>query len=176
MRTEYGFSRTACACAFCQAPCRHVPACLDPADLPRLCPQGRELFAWAEEHLRARVGRPVPTLVPLRGPDGACNWYFNGRCAVHADAPYGCAFFDTHQSADEIEQRYAASLQARREDAAAGGLYCRVWLHLCQRGLIDRADGRPALQEEIARMQSSRERRGRQIRSVKQPRQNHPTP
>jgi hypothetical protein len=138
VRQEHGFRRTECACPLCAAPCRHIPGGLDPADLARLCPPGQDVFAWAEQHLRALTDRPYPTLVPARGPDGSCHWLFQGRCAVHANAPYGCAFFDTHMSPDEVERRYAATVAARQEDAAAGGLYHRVWQHLCRRGLVGR--------------------------------------
>src|SRR5438874_6570965 len=47
VREEFGFRRTECACAFCKAPCRHLPGALDPSDLPRLCPPGKDVFAWA---------------------------------------------------------------------------------------------------------------------------------
>src|SRR5437762_9516532 len=100
-REQHGFRRTECACAFCTAPCRHVPGSLDVSDLARLCPAGRDVFAWAEEHLRAVTDKPYPTLVPARGPDGHCHWYFDGGCAVHDRAPYSCAFFDAHMSEEE---------------------------------------------------------------------------
>src|SRR5207248_10556174 len=50
VREAYGFARTSCRCALCQVPCRHLPGALDPSDLPRLCPPGHDLFAWAEQH------------------------------------------------------------------------------------------------------------------------------
>jgi hypothetical protein len=30
--------------------------------------------------------------VPARQADGGCHWHFGGRCAVHDNAPFGCAF------------------------------------------------------------------------------------
>ena len=144
-RAEHGFERTRCGCAFCQAPCRHVPGSLDPADLSRLCPSGQDVFRWAEEHLRALTDKAVPTLVPVRQANGQCHWYFDGRCAVHEQAPYSCAFFDCHMSAAEVSRRTeATSSQARvREDAAADGLYFRIWRrHLCTKA-NDRSLGRP---------------------------------
>jgi hypothetical protein len=149
VRAEHGFSRTVCGCAFCQAPCRHVPGSLDPADLPRLCPAGQDVFRWAEQHLRALTDKAVPTLVPVRQANGHCHWYFDGRCAVHAQAPYSCAFFDCHMSAAEVSRRSEATLQARREDAAGDGLYFRIWRHLCRQGLIARSGDRAALAEEL---------------------------
>ena len=97
-REEYGFRRTVCGCECCRAPCRHVPGSLDVTDLVRLCPPPLDLFVWAEQHLRAVVDKPYPTLVPARGPGGHCHWLFEGQCVVHENAPYSCAFFDTHMT------------------------------------------------------------------------------
>jgi hypothetical protein len=157
-REEHGFRRTVCGCAFCAAPCRHVPGSLDTSDLARLCPAGQDVFAWAEEHLRAVTDKPFPTLVPARGPGGACHWHFDGRCAVHDRAPYGCAFFDSHMSEEEIERRAAATVAARREDAAAEGLYYRVWRHLCGKRLTARSGDREALAEDLRKMWRRAER------------------
>jgi hypothetical protein len=120
------------------------------------------MFAWAELHLRAVTDKPFPTLVPARGFDGHCHWHFDGRCAVHADAPYGCAFFDAHMTLEEIDRRSAATLRARRADAAADGPYYRVWLHLCRKGLVSASGDRAALAEEVKRIRGRAERRRRQ--------------
>ncbi len=162
-REQHGFQRTRCACAFCAAPCRHIPGSLDVSDLERLCPEGQDLFAWAEEHLRAVPDKPFPTLVPARGLDGGCHWYFDGKCAVHEAAPYGCAFFDVHMSEEEAGRRAAATIQARREDAAAGGLYHRVWLHLCRKGLTSPSGDRDGLAGEWARIHRHAEGRRRRV-------------
>jgi len=87
----------------------------------------------------------VPTLVPARQANGHCHWLFAERCAVHDNAPFGCAFFDAHMTPAEADRRAAATMQARREDAAANGLYYRVWLHLCQRGFVSRSGDRDGL-------------------------------
>ena len=89
VREAYGFGRTTCGCPLCQAPCRHLPGALDPADLSRLCPPGHDLLPWAEQHLRAMVDKPYPTLVPARRESGYCHWYVGGACAVHPAAPFG---------------------------------------------------------------------------------------
>jgi hypothetical protein len=67
---------------------------------------------------------------------------------VHEHSPYGCSFFDAHQAPDEVERRSAATMQARRDDAAANGLYYRVWLHLCRAGRISPAGDRQAIERE----------------------------
>ncbi len=149
-REEFAFSRTVCGCSFCQVHCRHVPGTLVPSDLPRLCPQGQDVFAWAEVHLRALTDKLYPALVPARGVSGHCHWFFDGKCAVHAAAPFGCAFFDTHMAEDEIDRRARAMAGAIREDSAAEGVYRRVWEYLCRRGLTARSGDRAAVTGEMA--------------------------
>jgi hypothetical protein len=148
LREQHGFTRTQCGCQFCQAPCRHMPGSLDVADL-NLCPPGEDIFSWAEQHLRAVCDKPYPTLVPARQENGSCHWLFEGRCAVHDNAPYSCAFFDMHMTEVEVARRSAATIEARREDAARHGLYERVWLHLRRVGLIGIPGNRSALAEEM---------------------------
>jgi hypothetical protein len=144
-REQHGFSRTVCACEFCRAPCRHIPGSLDVSDLERLCPPRQDVFAWAEQHLRALTDKPVPTLVPARQANGHCHWLFEGRCAVHDAAPFGCAFFDVHMSDAEAGRRAEATMEARRKDAAENGLYYRVWLHLQRKGLVQLSGDRVGL-------------------------------
>lgn len=162
----HGFERTRCACEFCKVYCRHLPGTLDPSDLPRLCPEGQDVFAWAEQHLRAVVGSPYPALVPARGPDGHCHWYFGGRCAVHANAPFGCAFFDAHMSDEEVERRVAATVRASTADAAANGLYHRVWLHLRDKGLTARRGDRDALRREMQQVARTARRHRRRVQAT----------
>jgi hypothetical protein len=151
-REELGFRRTECACALCQVHCRHMPGTLIPADLARLCPPGQDLFAWAERHLRALVDKRYPALVPARGLGGSCHWYFEGRCAVHEAAPFGCAFFDSHMTDSETERRSQAAVGAIQEDAAVKGSYYRVWLHLRRKGLVSEAGDRDAVWREMQRI------------------------
>lgn len=147
-REQHGFQRTVCGCEYCRAPCRHMPGSLDVADLESLCPAGQDVFAWAEQHLRALVNKPYPTLVPARQANGHCHWLYEGRCVVHDRSPYGCAFFDRHMSEAEAQRRADATIQARQADAARNGLYHRVWLHLRRKGLVSRPGDRDGLAQE----------------------------
>jgi hypothetical protein len=151
-REQYGFQRTSCGCAFCQAPCRHMPGSLDVADLTRLCPPTENIFSWAEHHLRALTDKSYPTLVPARQENGRCHWLLDGGCVVHDKAPYSCAFFDMHMTSDEIDRRSAATIQARQEDAVRNGLYRQVWIHLCRQGLMGIPGDRAALAEELQKI------------------------
>jgi hypothetical protein len=164
VREAHGFQRTRCGCEICKVYCRHTPGALDPADLLRLCPSGADVFIWAEQHLRALIDRPYPTLVPARDRQGHCLWHFEGRCAVHENAPYCCAFFDAHMPNDEVDRRLAATIRARQEDAAANGLYHRVWLHLRARGMIAEHGNKSALVGAVRQLLRSAERNQRRLR------------
>jgi hypothetical protein len=152
VREMFGFRRTECGCAFCKVYCRHLPGALDPSDLPRLCPGGQDIFTWAEQHLRALIDVPYPALVPARNNFGHCHWYFDGKCAVHENAPHGCAFFDSHMSDEEVARRAEATIRACHKDAAINGLYHRVWLHLRGRGLVGRRGDRAGLLAEVQKI------------------------
>jgi hypothetical protein len=154
VREQHGFTRTVCGCEVCRAPCRHLPGSLDVADLLRLCPDNEDPFSWAEQHLRALTDKEFPTLVPARLPNCHCHWLYEGQCVVHENAPYGCAFFDTHMAPEEVERRSAATIQARKDDEATKGLYYRVWVHLCKKGLTGKSGDRTALGEEMEQIRA----------------------
>jgi hypothetical protein len=156
-RTEFGFTRTICACQKCKECCRWLPGALVPSDLDRMVPAGEDPLAWAEHHLRASPGAVariastheqmrVPSLVPARQPGKhVCHWLTkDGRCSVHAVAPYGCAFHDVHMSAETGEPRSLAAVHAQinawkaelDRPGCPEGLYARIWMHLKSRGLV----------------------------------------
>ncbi len=147
-RTEFGFPRTVCACRDCTLNCRHLPGYLIPADLDRIqqhLAPGEDLFTWASQHLLASPGAKVMqegrifrirTLVPARQATGACIFLTDeNRCAIHAIAPYGCAFFDDHMAGSEADRRSSRGLEAVLEAWAGGGLYAQVWIALDHAGL-----------------------------------------
>lgn len=152
-RNDFGFSRTTCGCEFCKVYCRHMPGSLAVPDLERLCPKGQDVFAWAEQHLRAITDKPYPTLVPRRQENGQCHWFFEGGCVVHQAAPYSCAFFDSHMSDEEAARRSEASVASRRADAAEQGLYFRVWQHLQRMGLTAPSGDREGVRLDMSRLQ-----------------------
>lgn len=148
-RTEFGFSRTVCACLDCTMNCRYIPGYLIPADLDRIHQQmapGQDFLTWAGHHLRASPGAKllhrgkvfrVPTLVPARQSNRACTFLTaEGRCAIHAVAPFGCSFFDSHMPGSEADRRSLRGLQAIMQAWAGGELYAQVWLALDQAGLV----------------------------------------
>ena len=145
-REEFGFRRNVCACRKCTLWCEHVPGALVPSDLDRLIPSGDDPFRWAEEHLLAspgfRIMSPfgeilvqIPTLVPKRQENGHCDWLQNGLCSVHADSPFGCAFYrQCQQSAQQAESRSIAARLAREKAFQEGSLYAQIWHHLWNAG------------------------------------------
>jgi hypothetical protein len=121
-------------------PCRFLPGFLIPADLTRLCPDGD--LDWVKTHLRASPGIHVVnyetgetirlgTLVPARVADsGACHWFVSDKCQVHADAPFGCAFFDEHMSNVETVRRGQPGVQEVMDDWLTDGPYSTLWREL----------------------------------------------
>ena len=147
-RSEFGFSRTVCACPACAQCCRHIPGYLLPDDLDRIrqhVAPAADPVAWARRHLlaspgalvaqRGRVFR-IPTLVPARRPDGACMFLTaDERCAIHPVAPFGCAFFDMHMPTAEADRRSHRGLQALLDAWKRGDFYAQVWATLQEAGL-----------------------------------------
>lgn len=117
MQTDHGFERTVCACKQCTACCKRQPGSLAPGDYERI--QG--YTQMTDEEMRAKFWASPGALV--RKHDGtvvrigtitprfdrrkkACVFLDdNDRCTIHAVAPWGCAYCDTHQSWSDGQQR-----------------------------------------------------------------------
>jgi len=158
-RTEFGFSRTLCGCAGCVRSCLHIPGYLIPGDLERIrqhLAPNEDLLPWAQNHLLASPGALVlqrghlcriPTIVPARRSDGPCFFLTaENRCRIHVVAPFGCAFFDSHQPSPEADRRSKRGLQAILEAWRQGDVYAEVWLALHE-------GGRRAPSPEVCRQQ-----------------------
>lgn len=140
------FVRSSCACEACSVFCKYFPGYLLPEDLVRLCPQNENLYEWSERELLASPGAKVVkngvvvrvrTLVPARNAEGHCKHLLpSGLCAIHEGSPYGCAFFDSHQSQHQYLDRSMYGLGVIRMDWQVNGLYSTVWLHLEGKGLV----------------------------------------
>lgn len=141
MRTEFGLTRVVCDCKVCSRWCKAVPGYLVPSDLGRLIPADTDPYQWADEHLRASIGLKfgdiwIPSLVPAKQENGHCHWFINNRCAVHENAPFGCAFFsDCKHSPAEADQISAIGRAARGEAFQSDTLYARIWRYLWDKGL-----------------------------------------
>lgn len=158
-RAEFGFERSVCACHECTANCKFIPGYLVPADIERIrhALGYSNVVTFALENLAASPGATVmnsegrvfqiPTLVPQRRADGSCK-FLDGqnRCAIHAVSPFGCAFFDAHQSADEANRKSGRGLQEVAGQWVAGraSLYAMLWRLLY-------SAGRRAIPPQVAR-------------------------
>ena len=143
-RTEFGASRPVCACRGCVKNCRFMPGYLIPADLKRMMPpvtSWAEALVWAEENLLSSPGAlvrvanqvfTIPTLVPRVKPDGSCIHLIEGRCGIHAIAPFACAFFSCQPEPPglAIDGIYAVYAEL------PGSLYKRFWQHLNATGRV----------------------------------------
>jgi Fe-S-cluster containining protein len=165
-RSEFGFSRTVCACHACTLNCHHLPGYLIPADLERIhqhLSPGEDLRSWAKQRLLASPGALVMrdgqtfrilTLVPARRPDGACTFLTDtDQCAIHAVSPFGCAFFDTHMTHTEADRRSKRGLQAVLDAWEASALYAHVWVNLAGNGLA--APPPEAARQQLQRAQKN---------------------
>jgi Fe-S-cluster containining protein len=147
IRTEFGFQRTECACENCVQFCVSLPGYLIPTDLEVISTQlgYDDVIRFAVENLMASPGalvcadgtlKQIRTLVPNRTRDGACKFLRDNRCAIHAQAPFACAFFHDGQDRHEADFRSFCGLRAIAHEWATGGLYARLWVHLYSLGLI----------------------------------------
>jgi hypothetical protein len=104
-----------------------------------------DLIEFAVNNLLASPGatvldsgqvRQIPTLVPARRGDGACL-FLDGRdgCSIHGVSPFGCAFFDVHQSNEESDRRSGYGLAEIDRAWREGHLYGQLWLLLRVLGL-----------------------------------------
>jgi len=132
--SEHHFTRTKCACDQCKACCKRQPGPLAPGDFERIQKhlsasdeEMKEKF-WASpgclvrELVTDEVHR-IGTITP-RYRKGRCVFLDeNDRCEIHAVAPFGCAYFDTHMWEPEarrrgqwlaLQQRDSAEYQALR--------------------------------------------------------------
>lgn len=148
VRTEFGFTRTECACSSCSINCRFIPGYLVPSDVKRIARHlgYTNLGAFASENLLASPGATVmsngrvfqiPTLVPQRRADGACKFLdADNRCRVHTVSPFGCAYFDAHQPSAEADRRSSRGLQdVARHWSAGASVYAVLWKILDTAGL-----------------------------------------
>ncbi len=141
-RVEFGFARTKCDCSHCALNCKHLSGYLVPADVERIARHlgYTNLGKFALDYLLASPGATVmnaegqvfqiPTLVPRRKPDGSCVFLdADDRCTIHKVSPYGCAFFDAHQSDAEANQRSGRGLQeiARQLAVSSRSAYAVLW-------------------------------------------------
>jgi hypothetical protein len=172
IRQEAGFRRTTCGCQLCSCYCKVMPGYLVPADLVRLIPKDTDPMDWARTHLRASNGSVlvntltgesinIPSLVPIKKANGHCHWLAtNGRCTVHADSPFGCAFFDQHMKDDEAERRNRYARLSRAQAFDDHSLYAQIWQMLKSEGLIGGGEYAQS-RRELQRVRASIERQKR---------------
>ncbi len=104
---------------------------------------GAELVAWAMDNLLASAGAIVRgndqpfrihTLVPARQANGSCKFLkADNRCGIHANAPFGCAFFDCRSRGDKESKLGLASVYQAWLDNAE---YAQVWRALAEVGKV----------------------------------------
>ncbi|HEX5080653.1 MAG TPA: hypothetical protein VFY40_01310 [Blastocatellia bacterium] len=79
----------------------------------------------------------------------------NGRCEIHAEAPFGCAYTSTEQTKEESDAISARGLQEIAKSWRNGDLYAQLWLMLHHAGRVA-----PSPIEARARMRAAEESAG----------------
>jgi Fe-S-cluster containining protein len=122
------FARTVCSCAECTACCHRQPGSLAPGELEAIAahldkPVNAVLAKfWASPGallLNSLTGQTFRqgTITP-RLKDGRCVFLDAAdRCTIHAVAPFGCAYFDTHMTAAEAQPRGVWLARAQADPA-----------------------------------------------------------
>lgn len=122
------FDRTTCACPDCITCCTEQPGSLAAGELEAIAQSLQlpvrvaALKFWASPGALLgnsltgqtfRVGTITPRLVR-----GRCV-FLDGqdRCTIHAVAPFGCAFFDTHMPAAEAHPRSLWLVRSQQDPA-----------------------------------------------------------
>src|SRR5262245_43773380 len=123
------FDRTVCDCPECRACCRRQPGPLLPGQLEAIAAHlGKPLRETAALFVASpggvmgnrATGRTlrVGTITP-RMRAGRCVFLDpEERCTIHAVAPFGCAYFDTHMSAEEGQRRGLWMMKLQATDPA----------------------------------------------------------
>jgi Fe-S-cluster containining protein len=147
-RIELGFERTVCACPDCKRYCEYLPGVVIPSDLERLTEYlgYSSPVEFALENLLASPGatvidggqiRQVPSLVPARDQSGACLFLDEeSRCRIHSVSPFGCGYFDHHQTNEEANRRSNAAYHQIDLAWKSNDLYARIWLLLKVMGRV----------------------------------------
>lgn len=151
-RTEFGYSRTVCACPDCTINCSFIPGYLVPDDLVRIAEKvgANGVLDFAERYLLASPGatigcsatgqtRQIRTLVPARHGNGRCCFLKGDSCAIHDVSPFGCAFFDSHQTTEDANERSLEGLAAIDEEWGRGpgeSVYATIWEILFEAGRV----------------------------------------
>ena len=148
MAARDDYPRTTCACDKCVAACKHMPGFLAVDDLEAMLPEDLdadmgEPDEWLRENFVASQGakvlmggriQTIPTITPRLTEQG-CVFLQDGKCTVHAAAPFGCGWFDVCDDEGKgvdakIRQAFNEIIEAFLADAS----YARAWQRLHDTG------------------------------------------
>lgn len=130
------YERTYCDCRKCKVQCHTMPGILAPGDWERIQPVALKLGNIADPDILLEVGEStidlpdgthltIPAITPALH-NGACIFLnrTNGKCSIHAVAPFGCRVGNscTDDDSGMIAERTAALLHACHSDPAYNAL------------------------------------------------------
>lgn len=169
--TPDGMERTKCACNSCTAGCKSMPGCLIPGDIERIQAHvGDDSGEFVLEHFRVSDGAKVlkqvggqlyqisvPTIVPAQKENGHCVFLNDDdTCGIHEVSPFGCAYHDTHMTAEEAEPRSHFCVSTQIQSHQNGTPYSQWCNLLAQLELFatPMAERRQAMEDLINAAQS----------------------
>lgn len=122
--------RTTCSCQECIACCKRQPGPLIEGDMEKIAAALGESLEETKKHFWAspgalvknmqtgrayRVGTITPKFDRRRG---RCVFLTDDdRCSIHAVAPFGCAYFDTHMGREEAQDGAAVLIRGQQTEA-----------------------------------------------------------
>lgn len=163
------FPRTHCDCKTCVACCQHMPGSLIPGDLELMLQHQKgdnvspeEATAWLLENFQASEGATamkivdgqrqvfkIPTIVPRLTEQG-CVFLQEGKCQVHAVAPFACAYVDPHMNDTQANAHSQVTAQSQYEAWEQRNGYTKAWEILHAAGKIA-----PPLLERKAKLKAA---------------------
>ena len=156
------FLRTICDCKECTGCCLEMPGPRIPVDGRLIADHLNITVEQLEEKLVASPGATcakythagwvqyqIHTITPARKEDGTCVFLQEDmHCAIHPVSPFGCAYFDSHHSRKDGDDRMYAALVATDTSPE----YKELWLRLYNAGR--RSPGPKVLRQRLAAIDS----------------------
>jgi hypothetical protein len=173
-----------CECQDCTLACKNNLGFLIPEDLARIATaiglpmDGDEFVEWALNSLLASEGVyiqrdkydtvQIPLLIPGTQDlqdltDTRCQWYIDGKCKIHAVAPYGCAMLDTHMTDEQYRNRktyaYGRLMQALAERSQYYFIWNELWFKEAEDGSFPNRRG-PLPEFRVPKLDSNSQNEG----------------
>ena len=122
------FARTKCGCSGCVDLCKTHPGYLMPGDAEMiarnlgisvhdLSPRLAASPGAVVRDKQTNVDYRIPTIIAAPDATGRCNFLDEfDRCSIHDFAPFGCAYFDSHEGGERAATKSMWALRLIADD------------------------------------------------------------